>query len=395
MALPTGTQLKYWGLAAAIFLALLWLLSDAILPFLVGAAAAYFLNPVAERLVREGLSRVQATVVISVVMTGTAVALGFLVIPTVVAQAAALFEAAPEGMQAAHRFLEQRFPGSLDPESELRRALAGMGEAVQSRGVELMEGLLGTARGLIGFLVFVVVAPVVSFYLLMDWPKLVARVDALLPRDHAPTIRQILSDIDRAVAGFVRGQLTVCLILAVYYAAALMLVGLDFGLVVGVVTGLISFIPWIGAIIGGILSIGLALYQFWGAPGMIIVVVAIFALGQFLEGNVLVPKLVGRSVGLHPVWLLFALTAFGSLFGFAGMLVAVPVAAALGVVVRFLTEQYEESALYRGRLEAPSSAAALAAGPGPETGPETGPEAGPEADPKPAQGTDPAPDAER
>ena len=348
MALPTGTQLKYWGVAGVAFLGVLWVLGDVILPFLVGAGVAYFLNPVAEWLVRLGLGRVLATVLISVVLTGATVTAGFLVIPTVVSQAVALFEAAPEGFQQIYRFLEARFPGSLDAESELRRALAAVGETIQSRGLELVETLLGTARGVIGFVVFVVVAPVVSFYLLMDWPRMVARIDELLPRDHAPAIRRLAADIDRAVAGFVRGQLTVCLILAVYYASALVLVGLEFGLVVGMVTGLISFIPWIGAIIGGALSIGLALHQFWGAPLMIGLVVAIFALGQFLEGNVLVPRMVGRSVGLHPVWLLFALSAFGSLFGFAGLLVAVPVAAALGVVVRFFGAQYRESALYRG-----------------------------------------------
>ncbi|MBK5928795.1 AI-2E family transporter [Rhodobaculum claviforme] len=348
MALPTGMQLKYWGIAGGGFLVALWLLGDVIAPFLAGAAVAYFLNPLVERLEARGLSRMMATVLITlVVMAAVAVAL-LGVVPGLIAQAVALFEAAPDGLQAVHRFLEVRFPDALDADSAVRRGLAGMGEAVQSRGMALVEGALSSARGLLGVLVFVVITPVVAFYLLMDWPRLVARIDDLLPRDHAPVIRRLAHDIDRAVAGFVRGQLSVCLILAVFYATALVLVGLQFGLVVGVVTGLISFIPWIGAIIGGILSIGLALHQFWGAPGMIALVAGIFVLGQFLEGNVLVPRMVGRSVGLHPVWLLLALSAFGSLFGFAGMLVAVPVAAALGVVVRFFTQQYHDSVLYRG-----------------------------------------------
>ena len=352
MALPTGTQLTYWGIAGVAFLALFWLMGDVLLPFLVGAALAYFLNPVAERLVARGLSRTTATIVISLAMAGIVVAAGFLVIPAIVGQAVALINAAPEGLQAVHRFLEARIPGTVDVESEARRVMAGVGEAIQSRGMALAEGALGTARGLIGVILFLVITPVVAFYLLMDWPRLLERIDGLLPRDHAPAIRRLAADIDRAVAGFVRGQITVCLILAAYYAAALMLVGLDYGLVVGVVTGLISFVPYIGAIIGGALSIGLALYQFWGAPGLILLVIGIFALGQFLEGNVLVPKLVGRSVGLHPVWLLLALSVFGALFGFTGLLIAVPVAAALGVVVRFLAAQYLDSALYRGREEA-------------------------------------------
>ena len=349
MALPTGTQLIYWGIAGIAFLALLWLLGDALLPFLVGAALAYFLNPLVERLVQRGLSRPLATVTISLAMAGVVVAAGFLVIPAVVAQAAALINAAPEGLQAMHRFMEARFPGSVDVESEARRVMAGLGEAIQSRGMEVAEGLLGTARGVIGMILFLVITPVVAFYLLLDWPRLLKRTDELLPRDHAPAIRGLAADVDRAVAGFVRGQITVCLILAAYYSAALMAVGLQYGLVVGVVTGLISFIPYIGAIIGGALSIGLALYQFWDVPGLILLMIAIFALGQFLEGNVLVPKLVGGSVGLHPVWLLLALSAFGALFGFTGLLIAVPVAAALGVVVRFFTARYLDSALYRGQ----------------------------------------------
>ncbi|MGY6635081.1 MAG: AI-2E family transporter [Alkalilacustris sp.] len=348
MALPVPTQLKYWGIAAAVFLGLLWLLGDVIAPFLAGAAVAYFLNPVVERLVGMGLSRTLATALITLLGLGAVVGLGIGVIPGLVSQATALFEAAPAGLEAAHGFLEARFPDALDAESQLRQTLAGLGDAVQSRGLAFVEGALSSARGLIGVIVFVVIAPVVAFYLLLDWPRLIARIDEMLPRDHAPTIRGLARDIDAAVAGFVRGQISVCMILACYYSVALALTGLQFGLVIGVVTGLISFIPWIGAIIGGVLSIGLALYQFWGTPVMIGLVVGIFALGQFLEGNVLVPRMVGRSVGLHPVWLLFALSAFGSLFGFAGMLVAVPVAAALGVVARFLAGQYRDSLLYRG-----------------------------------------------
>jgi predicted PurR-regulated permease PerM len=214
----------------------------------------------------------------------------------------------------------------------------------------MIEGVLSSARGLFGVVVFLIIAPVVAVYLLVDWPRLIARIDELLPRDHAPVIRELAHDVDRAVAGFVRGQISVCLILAVYYSAALMSVGLTYGLVVGTVTGLISFIPYIGAIVGGALSIGLALYQFWGEPFLIGLVVLIYAVGQVLEGNVLVPNMVGRSVGLHPVWLLFALSAFGSLFGFAGLLVAVPVAAALGVIVRFFLDQYRQSLLYQGSV---------------------------------------------
>ena len=191
----------------------------------------------------------------------------------------------------------------------------------------------------------------VAVYLLLDWDRMVARVDELLPRDHAPTIRKIAGDIDSVLASFIRGQGTVCVIMGIYYAVGLMIVGLNFGLVVGFVAGLITFIPYVGALVGGVLALGLALFQFWGEWWLIAAVAAIFFSGQFFEGNILTPNLVGSSVGLHPVWLLFALSAFGLLFGFVGMLVAVPVAAAIGVLARFLVSEYRKSLLYRG-LEA-------------------------------------------
>jgi predicted PurR-regulated permease PerM len=177
---------------------------------------------------------------------------------------------------------------------------------------------------------------------------MVAKVDDMLPRDHAPVIRQLAKQIDGTLASFIRGMGTVCLVLGTYYAVALMLVGLQFGLVVGFVAGALTFIPYIGALFGGVLAIGLALFQFWGDWLSIGLVAGIFVLGQVIEGNVLTPKMVGSSVGLHPVWLIFALSVFGSLFGFVGMLVAVPVAASIGVVARFAMDNYKGGRLYQG-----------------------------------------------
>jgi predicted PurR-regulated permease PerM len=193
-----------------------------------------------------------------------------------------------------------------------------------------------------------VITPVVGVYLLLDWDRMIDRIDALLPRDHAPVIRRLAAEIDTTLASFIRGMGTVCLILGTYYAASLMLVGLQFGLVVGFIAGLVTFIPYLGAMIGGSLAIGLALFQFWGDWVSVGLVAGIFVVGQVIEGNILTPKLVGKSVGLHPVWLLLALSIFGALFGFVGMLIAVPVAAALGVIARFAAAQYTQSPLYRG-----------------------------------------------
>jgi predicted PurR-regulated permease PerM len=188
----------------------------------------------------------------------------------------------------------------------------------------------------------------------------------MLPRDHVETVRMLARDIDATLASFIRGQGTVCLILGTYYAVALMIAGLNFGLIVGFIAGLITFIPYVGALVGGVLAVGLALFQFWGSVELadgdtvsyatnwlrIGIVAGIFGLGQFLEGNILTPNLVGGSIGLHPVWLLFALSVFGSLFGFVGMLVAVPIAAIIGVVTRYGLGQYKSSLLYRGKSEA-------------------------------------------
>jgi len=189
------------------------------------------------------------------------------------------------------------------------------------------------------------ITPVVAFFLLRDWDRILARIDSWLPRRHAPVIRAQAAKVDETLSGFVRGQGTVCLLLGVFYAIALALVGLDFGLVIGVLIGLISFVPYAGAMIGAVLSIGLAAVQF-GDWTHVLIIAGIFVFGQAVEGNVLTPKLVGDRVNLHPVWVIFALLAFGSLFGFVGVLLAVPIAAILGVLVRFALERYLASPLY-------------------------------------------------
>ncbi len=348
MTLPADRQLKYWGIAAAVLFLLLWVLGDVILPFILGAAIAYLFDPVADGLQRVGFSRVMATVTITVGSILVFVVVGLLVIPTLVQQAAGLVDTAPQLFQRLQAYLTERFPDLLDTESTLRKSIVSLGETIQSKGGQLLNTVFASFAGLVNIAVLFVLVPVVTFYLLLDWDRLIAEFDALLPRDHAPTIRRLARDIDRTLASFIRGQGTVCLILGTYYAAALMVVGLQFGLVVGFVAGLLTFIPYVGALVGGVMAIGLALFQFWGEWLWILLVAAIFQLGQMIEGNILTPKLVGSSVGLHPVTLIFALSAFGALFGFVGLLVAVPVAAALGVLVRFAVEQYKNSRLYRG-----------------------------------------------
>ncbi len=359
MALSHKAQLRYWGIAAAVFLVLLWVLGDVILPFVLGGAIAYFLDPVADRLERMGMSRTLAVAVITVIGILIFALATLLIIPAMVRQTTALVEAAPDFFSRLVGFLTERFPSLMEEGSTLRTSLASLGQMVQERGGQLVSGVVSTAFSLINVVLLLVIVPVVSVYMLLDWDNMVARVDALLPRDHAPVIRRLAAEIDRTLAAFIRGQGTVCLILGTFYSVALMLTGLQFGMVIGALAGLLVFIPYLGAIIGGVLSVGVAVYQFWGEWYMIAIVAGIFVFGQFAEGNFLTPKLVGGSIGLHPVWLIFALSAFGAMFGFVGLLVAVPVAAALGVIARFAIQQYTDSKLYQGTAgaEAPGDKA--------------------------------------
>ncbi len=365
MALPAGTQLRFWGIAAALFFLALWFLGDVILPFVIGSAIAYFLDPVADRLEKAGLSRAMATVIITFAAILLFVVAALAVIPVLVDQTIALVNSAPELLTQFQSFLTDRFPSLLNEDSTIRQSLINLGQRIQEQGGAFVSTILSSAMSFINILILLIVAPVVSFYMLLDWDRMVAVIDDMLPRDHAPAIRQLAREIDNTLASFIRGMGTVCLILGAYYAIALMAVGLNFGLVVGAIAGLLTFIPYVGALIGGGLAIGLALFQYWGAVEVvdgdtitfatdwfrIALVAGIFVLGQVVEGNFLTPKLVGHSVGLHPVWLMFALTAFGTLFGFVGMLVAVPVAAAIGVVARFFYQQYKSGRLYRGVVE--------------------------------------------
>lgn len=348
MALPIRAQLTYWGAATAVFLVLLWSLGEVLLPFVLGGAIAYFLDPVADRLERIGLSRVAATGLIALMGVLLFVVMALLVIPTLVNQTVELVRIAPELSASVSAFVTERFPDLLDESSTVRQTLSKIAGNIESKGVQLLETALSSAVSLINVLLLLVVVPVVSIYLLLDWDRMVEKIDSLLPRDHAPTIRLLAGDIDKTLASFVRGMGTVCVVLGTYYAIALMAVGLQFGLVIGFLAGLLTFIPYLGALLGGVMAIGLAMFQFWGDWLSIGLVAGIFVIGQVIEGNVLTPKLVGSSVGLHPVWLIFALSVFGTLFGFVGMLVAVPVAAALGVIARFAVEQYRNSLLYRG-----------------------------------------------
>ena len=372
--MSVNEQLRWWGAGLVLLVVLLWLLSDALLPFVLGAAIAYLTDPLADWLERHGLGRVWATVVITLASLGIVVLGILLVVPLLVEQFRQVVAVVPVWIERAREVMIVWLPEAQDEGTLLNQALADLRDNAQTWSVEVLRRVWSGGIAVVNFLAVVLVTPVVAFYLLMDWDHLVRGIDDYLPRPHRATIHRIARDLDRVLAGFVRGQMTVCLILGTLYALALTAVGLHFGLLIGAFAGLISFIPFVGSILGGALSVGVALVQFWGDWVWIGVVALIFVGGQAIEGNFLTPKLVGDKVGLHPVWLMFALSAFGVVFGFVGLLVAVPAAAAIGVIGRFVLEQYKGGPLYHGTADPETLREAPPAGarPSPQPGPVPG-----------------------
>ncbi|WP_112664254.1 AI-2E family transporter [Microvirga flavescens] len=347
-------QLVFWGLALAVTVFFLATLREILLPFVAGFALAYLLDPLADRLQRIGIGRLGASILILVIFVLLFIVTLVVLIPLVAQQVEAFVEKLPGYVDRLQQLaiqeggpLLERLGGS----SALSEIKTSVGNLV-SQGLQWLGGvfqsLLSGGRALVSIMSLLVVTPVVAFYMLVDWDRMVSTVDSWLPMKQRDTIRAIFRDIDRAIAGFVRGQAMVCLILGTFYAVGLSVVGLNFGVLIGMGSGLLSFIPYVGSLTGLILSVGVAIVQFWPDWTWILATLAIFVFGQFVEGNILSPKLVGESVGLHPVWLMFALLAFGTLFGFVGLLLAVPLAASIGVVARYALKEYLSSPLYRG-----------------------------------------------
>jgi predicted PurR-regulated permease PerM len=350
-----GNRWRFWVGVAVGLLLLLWLLNDILLPFVVGAAVAYFFDPLVVRLQHVGMSRTWATTVVTIIAVLAAVGVAMAILPPLFGQLEQLISSAPAFVVKAAQ--------GLQPMIEPVRTRMGLPplslqelQTVMTERAGQVLGLVGGFAGklaqggvaLINLFGLLFLTPVVTFYLLRDWPKVLAAIDRILPLDHAATIRELARESNAAVAGYLRGQGLVCLCLGTIYAVGLTLVGLQFGIVIGLIAGLISFIPFVGTLVGAVLSIGMALAQFPPDWMGVVKVAVVFVLGNLLEGNFLSPKLVGDRVGLHPVWIMFSLLAGGTLFGFTGVLIAVPVAAVIGVVARYLVGRYRASTFYRG-----------------------------------------------
>ena len=358
-------QIGFWIGALLLLILLLWLFSGVLLPFAAAMALSYLLNPVVDRLERLGLNRLGAVLLI---LAGFAVLLGLimvLILPVFSRQLASFLESLPSyvvkiedlGVRLANDHgasLLEKLGFGKAASADLRNSTSELVNQAAQWGGSFFKSIWSSGAALIGVVSLLVLTPVVTFYMLLDWEKTVATVDSLVPLRHRQTVRELARQIDAAMAGFLRGQSLVCLFLGVWYGVGLSLIGLNFGLLIGISAGFLSFIPYVGSLTALILSAIVAIVQGWPEWRLLAMALGVVLAGQFLEGNVLSPKLVGGSVGLHPVWLIFALLAFGSLFGFTGLIVAVPLAAAVGVILRFAVGRYRESKLYT-EIDAPGS----------------------------------------
>jgi predicted PurR-regulated permease PerM len=349
---PTTLKHYLWIAGAAIVLYFaLTRLGAVLTPFLIGAILAYLGTPLVDALERRGVHRGVGTT-ITVLLFGVALLALFLVlVPLVQAEVSLVMKRMPELFTRASEtllpWLERMFGITIALDfATIREVLADNIESVRDVGLRVLSGVKTGGLLIVSILVNLALIPVVMFYLLRDWKNIVARIDDLLPRRWETKVRQIAREIDDVLAEFLRGQLLVMLVLAVYYALALWAVGLDHAFAIGILTGLLVFIPYVGFGLGLVLGMIAALLQWSGLP-FFLTVLAVYGAGQLLENYVLIPYLVGDRIGLHPVAVIFALLAFGQMFGFAGVLLALPVSAALLVGLRHLRAAYADSPLYR------------------------------------------------
>ena len=361
-------QMLFWAGAAVVLLLVIALLREVMLPFVVGAVIAYFLNPVADRLEAMRIGRTASALIIVAAGAIVVVSLMVFVVPLVVNQLRLLAETLPADLARFRAALETWAAARLGNhfpqfQAGIEKALADLSQSWSGSLASLARTLWSHGLALVNLVSLLLITPVVVFYFLVDWHPMLNRLDSWLPRDHAATIRLLAARINAAVSAFIRGQGTICLILSVFYAAALTAAGLRYGLAIGLATGILTFVPFVGWALGLILAGTMAVLQSWPDATLLLWVAAIFTAGMAVDTAFLSPRIVGGQIGLHPVWLMFALFAFSYLFGFVGTLVAVPVSAAIGVIVRYCVEVYLGSAVYLGQ-EAPPSRSPAPGGPG-------------------------------
>src|SRR5271166_2959861 len=357
-------QVLFWAAVFAVLLYALHLLGSTVTPFAAGIALGYLLDPVVSKMQKLGLNRLSASGLILAVFTAVFALVLVVVAPILGNQLVSFAERLPGyairlqtlAIEEGNVLIEKYGGGWLSSlgfgeqlsSAQIQKSIGDFVAQGAQWFVNAMKSLVSGGAAVFNFLSLLIITPVVAFYILIDWNRMVAEIDSWLPLDHRERLRAIAAEINRALAGFIRGQSLVCLFDGLWYGVGLTLIGLDFGFLIGVVGGLLSFVPYVGSLFALVLSIGVALVQGWPSLKLLFMALAVVVSGQFLEGYVISPKLVGESIGLHPVWLMFALLAFGQLFGFVGLVVAVPTAAAIGVLARHLVALYLASPLYQG-----------------------------------------------
>lgn len=354
MASSTHKQAWFWGGAFALFfIAFVWIFNGVLTPFVLGIVIAYLLNPVVQYLTRwKHMNRsVVAALILCLffVLLCTVVAL---VGPPAVRQAGNLIQNAPQYLDTVMQWLNphivwaQQMLGEHYPENAETIIKENADKVIAASG-GIAAGLATGGQAVAGFLTTLVLTPLVAFFMMREWPRITRWIEDLIPREEEKVIRDLLHQIDRKLAGFIRGQLSVAFLLGLIYAVALSIAGLNYGFLIGLGAGALSIIPLVGSTLGLIVSVAVAWFQTGGDYTYVGIIAAIFVTGQIVEGNILSPKLLGDSVGLHPLWIIFAVMAGGSLFGILGMLLAVPVAAVIGVIAGFAIIQYKNSAVYK------------------------------------------------
>ena len=347
-------DLRRWMWPGALLLLafLLYLLHGILSPFLVGILLAYLGDPLVDRLERMGLSRTAGVAVVFALFSLVLLAMLLVLIPMLAKQLVRLYEVAPQMLDwlqhVALPWVQVKL-GLADgfwKFDKLKTAIsAHMGQTTDIVGMVLSQ-VTASGLALVGWLANLVLIPVVGFYLLRDWDLMMARLRSLLPRQREPQVVELAGECHEVLGAFVRGQLLVMLALGVIYAAGLMLVGLELGLLIGLLAGLAAIVPYMGFIIGIGAAMVAGLFQFGGDPYPLLAIAAVFMVGQALEGMVLTPWLVGDRIGLHPVAVIFAILAGGELFGFTGVLLALPAAAVIMVLLRHVHDFYKKSDMY-------------------------------------------------
>jgi predicted PurR-regulated permease PerM len=352
-------QIGFWVGAFALLVLFLWVFSGVLLPFAAAFVIAYLLDPFADRLQRLGLNRLAATLLVLGACATVLALILTLIVPVLSHQFADFIRALPDllnklqslivtaGGQLVRDYagpLLQRF--GLGTSGPIRANMGDLAAQAATWTGVFLNSLVTHGFALISLVSLIVVTPVVAFYMLLDYHRMIAAIDGLVPPGHRMVVRQLASQVDSAMAGFLRGQSLVCLFLGIWYGLGLSLIGLNFGLLIGITGGFLSFIPYVGSLTALVIASIVAIVQGWPHWNLLAMTLAVVIAGQLLEANILSPKLVGDRVGLHPVWLIFALLAFGSVFGFTGLIIAVPVAAGAGVILRFATSRYRASELY-------------------------------------------------